>query len=92
MNRSAVFQLHQQNARGQAQGDDVGDHDGPSADEQAVNQPQRHANREAAVHAQRNTADIAGAEGFEGLGHEAEGGQEGGEVADDVDEGHGICY
>ena len=49
---SAVSQLHHQNHQRQAGGDDVGDDDGPSLHQHAVDQPQRHACGEQAVHAQ----------------------------------------
>jgi len=60
---SAVAQLHQQNHQRQTGGDKVGNDDGPGLHQDAVNQPKRHARREQAVHAQRNAAHIAGAEG-----------------------------
>ena len=87
---SAVAQLHQQNHQSQTGGDNVGNDDGPGLHQDAVNQPKRHARREQAVHAQRNAAHIAGAEGVPGLRHKAGGGQDGGHRADPVDEVHGV--
>ena len=87
---SAVAQLHQQNHQRQTGGDNVGNDDGPGLHQDAVNQPKRHARREQAVHAQRNAAHIAGAEGVPGLRHKAGGGQDGGHRADPVDEVHGV--
>jgi hypothetical protein len=85
---SAVANLHPQNTDGQRNRDRIGDHDGPGAHQEAVNQPKCQACGEAAVHAQRDTAYIAGAEGFQGLGYEAHRGQEGGDVANNVNKRH----
>jgi hypothetical protein len=87
---SAVAQLHQQNHQRQTGGDNVGNDDGPGLHQDTVNQPKRHARREQAVHAQRNAAHIAGAEGVPGLRHKAGGRQDGGHRADPVDEVHGV--
>lgn len=89
---SAVFDFHQQNSQAQAQGDAIGDDDRPSHEQHAIDEPERHPCGEGAVHAQRDAAHIAGAEGFDRLRDEATGGEQGGKGADEVSHGYMLCY
>jgi hypothetical protein len=84
-----VAQLHHQYRRRQRHGNGVGYDDGPCPQQQAVHQPQAHAQREGAVHAQRNAANVFGAKGVQRLGHKADGGECGGAVANEVGGEHG---
>src|SRR3990167_4083942 len=60
----------------------------PYTSHSATPAPRPPPRREHAVHAQRDAPDIARAEGVQGLRNEAAGGQEGGNVADQLVGGH----
>lgn len=79
-----VTQFHQEDAEREAHGDDVGNDDRPSHQQDAIDEPESHASCEAAVHGQRYAAYIFGAKGFDGLWQEAEGGEASGNSADDI--------
>jgi hypothetical protein len=87
-----VTQLHQQDAQSKAHGDGVSDDDRPGHEQDAVDEPQCHASCEDAIHRQRNTAHVFRAKSQKSLRQEAEGGQAGGEAANQVCCVHEICY
>ena len=85
----AIAQLHHQDGQRQHQRDGIGHHHRPGLQQPAVGQPQRHPGGEHAVHAQRDAAHVAGAEGQPGLGNKAGGGHAGGGKTDPFGQGHG---
>lgn len=89
---SAVTQFHKKNAKREAQSDDIGHDDGPSHEQDAIDEPERHTRCEAAIHRQGDAAHVFCAEGQNSLRQEAEGGQAGGERANEVCGVHDSCY
>ena len=70
----------------------VGDHHGPAADIEAVEQPQRDARAEQGVHGQAQAVRAARPHAAERLGEKGHGGQGRGEVANELDGSHGADY
>src|SRR3954451_10936086 len=83
-----VAELEEEDGAGEHQGGAVGDDDRQFALPEAVGQPQAEAGDEHQEHPERNVLGRMGAPDAKHLGHEGEGGAEGGGVAYPVEEGH----
>src|SRR3954451_19207784 len=83
-----VAELEEEDGAGEHQGGAVGDDDRQLALPVAVGQPQAEAGDEHQEHPERNVLGRMGTPDPKHLGHEGEGGAEGGGVAGPVEEGH----
>src|SRR3989344_8096031 len=87
--RLFVAQLKKQNGQRECKRDDVGEHDRPRADDDAVGQPQYQPDIEQHEHAQGNVAGRARAPRLYHLRDERGRGERAGDKAEQVGRGHG---
>src|SRR5688572_12115329 len=83
--RSAVAEFEREDGRGERERDGVRHDNGPGLESEAVDEPERHARGEHHVHAERDAAGVARADGHHRLRYEGNRRERGGDVADRFD-------